>query len=496
MRPIHAPAIAAFTLMTGSASALPIDQSTDGPHLHQDCSHAHHPTAPGVELAHACWPTADGTLTGRRIPVETLDDETVALRRFMADRNLARGILPERIDIVFVGDGYTASEQDLFQSDVDAIEADLFQYEPFITYKPFFRVQRVEVVSNESGVDNDPVQGIERDTALNMGYWCGGTERALCVSVSRAIQAAGAGVITDVDQVIAISNSTKYGGVGYPSSNVGTSAGRNGAATQIVIHELGHSLGNLADEYTYGGPTNYTGGEPGTANVSIFNQAEQIAQERKWFRWMGASFPVFDNPVGTYEGGQYSVNGIYRPSSNSMMRSLGRRFNAPSAEQLIKEFYREVRPIEDSTPEDDELTSSDSIFCAPVQPDGHDLTIVWELNGNPIPAATDQTMLDLSTLGLDDSEQVITAIVVDPTPWVRDPSIRENFLTERRTWVVNRCERLADIDGNGELTFFDVSSFVLAFQIQDPIGDFNNDGLFNFFDFVDFINEFTNPCGN
>ncbi len=496
MPPIHAQAAASFALLAGSAAALPIDGPLDAPHLHQNCSHAHHPTAPGVELAHACWPAADGTLTGRRIPVETLDAETVALRQFMASRNLTRGTVPERIDIVFVGDGYTASEQGLFQSDVDAIEGDLFQYEPFTTYKPFFRVQRVEVVSNESGVDNDPVQGIERDTALNMGYWCGGTERALCVSVSRAIQAAGAGVMTDVDQVIAISNSTKYGGVGYPSSNVGTSAGRNSAATQIVIHELGHSLGNLADEYTYGGPTNYTGGEPGTANVSTYDQSEQIAQQRKWYRWMGASFPVFDNPVGAYEGGQYSVNGIYRPSNNSMMRSLGRRFNAVSAEQLIKEFYREVRPIEDSTPVDSELTGDDSIFCVPVQPDGHDLTIVWDIDGTPIPAATDQTTLDLTTLSLGNSERVITATVVDPTPWVRDPSIRQQFLTETRSWVVNRCERLADIDGNGVLTFFDVSSFTLAFQIRDPLGDFNGDGLFNFFDFVDFINEFTNPCGN
>jgi hypothetical protein len=491
MRPIHASAVVSILLASGAASA----QQFDAPHLHQDCSHAHHPTIPGVELAHACWPGEDGQLTGRRIPVETLDAETVALREHMANRDLLRGSVPNRIDIVFVGDGYTAAEQALFQSDVDAIEGDLFQFEPFITYKPFFRVQRVEVISNESGVDNDPTQGISRDTALNMAFWCGGTERALCVSVSAAIQAAGAGVSTDVDQVIAIANTTKYGGVGYPSSNVGTSSGRNSAATQIVIHELGHSLGNLADEYTYGGPTNYTGSEPGTANVSVFTQSEQVAQQRKWYRWMGASFPVFDNPVGTYEGGQYSVNGIYRPSQNSMMRNLGRRFNAPSAEQLIKEFYREVRPIEDATPESATLSANDSIYCVPVQPDGHDLLIVWELDGNPIPAATNQTTLDLSTLGLGTAEAIIKATVIDDTPYVRDPVIREQFLTETRTWVVNPCERLADIDGNGELTFFDVSSFVLAYQIQDPIGDFNNDGIFNFFDFVDFINEFTNPCG-
>lgn len=452
------------------------------------------PVAPGVELVHACWEGDDGILTGRLIPMNTLDPETVALRESLANRTLARGV-SDKIDIVFVGDGYTASEQGLFQSDVDAIEGGMFVYEPFITYRPFFRIHRVEVISPESGVDNDPTQGISRNTALDMAFWCGGTERALCVNVSKALNAAGNGVTTDVDQVVAIANTTKYGGVGYPSSNLATSSGRNGSATQIVIHELGHSLGNLADEYSYGGPVNYAGGEPGTANISIYNATQMAAQSRKWYRWLGVSRSGFDGPVNTSEGAHYSQTGIYRPSSNSMMRSLARPFNLPGAEALIAEFYREVPPIENATPADAIITGADIVFVQPVQPNGHSLDIFWELDGQPLVSATGQTHLDLAALGLDDGvERELRVTVVDPTDMVRSPIIRDGLLTQRITWTINPCVNAADLDNSGTLDFFDVSSFVIAYGLRDPVADFDNSGTFDFFDFSAFLAAFNNPC--
>ena len=78
---------------------------------------------------------------------------------------------------------------------------------------------------------------------------------------------------------------------------------------------MGHSLGDLADEYTYGGPTTYTGAELGPVDVSILSRQEQLDQERKWWRWMDASFSEFDGPVSTYEGGNYSEFGVFRPST-------------------------------------------------------------------------------------------------------------------------------------------------------------------------------------
>jgi len=56
----------------------------------------------------------------------------------------------------------------------------------------------------------------------------------------------------------------------------------------------------------------------------------------------------------------------------------------------------------------------------------------------------------------------------------------------------NAC--LADLNGDGELNFFDVSAFLNAFNAQDSIADFTGDGEFNFFDVSAFLNAFNAGC--
>jgi hypothetical protein len=52
----------------------------------------------------------------------------------------------------------------------------------------------------------------------------------------------------------------------------------------------------------------------------------------------------------------------------------------------------------------------------------------------------------------------------------------------------------ADINGDGELNFFDVSAYLMAYNAQDPIADFNEDGMFNFFDVSAFLTAFNAGC--
>lgn len=52
----------------------------------------------------------------------------------------------------------------------------------------------------------------------------------------------------------------------------------------------------------------------------------------------------------------------------------------------------------------------------------------------------------------------------------------------------------ADINGDGELNFFDISDFLAAFNSQDPIADFDGNGQFNFFDISDFLGAFNAGC--
>jgi len=53
---------------------------------------------------------------------------------------------------------------------------------------------------------------------------------------------------------------------------------------------------------------------------------------------------------------------------------------------------------------------------------------------------------------------------------------------------------LADLTGDGELNFFDVSAFLGAYSAMDPIADFDGNGSFNFFDISAFLNAFTMGC--
>ena len=141
-----------------------------------------------------------------------------------------------RIDLVFVGDGYLDTQLATYVAHLNNGIDELFSQEPFVTYGPYFNVHRVNVISPESGVDNDPNPGIDRDTALDMAFWCSGIERLLCVNVNKAYDYALNA--PEVDHVFAVANSSKYGGAGYIASDLATFSGGNGAAPEVAIHEM------------------------------------------------------------------------------------------------------------------------------------------------------------------------------------------------------------------------------------------------------------------
>ena len=52
----------------------------------------------------------------------------------------------------------------------------------------------------------------------------------------------------------------------------------------------------------------------------------------------------------------------------------------------------------------------------------------------------------------------------------------------------------ADLTGDGELNFFDVSAFLSAYSSNDPVADFTKDGEFNFFDVSAFLAAYGAGC--
>jgi len=331
----------------------------------------------------------------------------------------------KRINLVFIGDGYTKAQLSSYAGDVKNVVRQLFAEEPYRSYASYFNVHRVDVVSAESGVSQDP-QGANKQTALDMTYWCGGLERLLCVNEEKAL--AEASNAPRVDQILALANSERYGGAGYWNSKIATMAARSSYALELAIHEMGHALAGLSDEYDVAGSDCNNG-----ANVSSRDASEMMSARQKWFRWL-------DVPgISAFRGACYSATKFFRPTENSKMRQLGQPFYEVNLEAHIIAFYKMVRPIDDATAEG-EVGASEKIFVRPLAPTDHKLDVAWFVDGHALSHSRGHE-LELGALGLPAGRHTIKVKVVDPTPQVRDERARAKYMTEERSWTVTIGKR-------------------------------------------------------
>ncbi|MHC0428952.1 M64 family metallopeptidase [Streptomyces sp. O3] len=354
----------------------------------------------------------------------------------------------DRLDVVFVGDGYTAAELGQFHTDVKERWGEITAVEPYTTYQNLFNVWAVDAVSKESGVSGDPDQGVVRDTALGSYFWCSDIERLLCVDEGKVD--AYVARTPEVELVMVLANSEKYGGAGYNTPNprlgyegIATASAGNAQSGQVALHETGHSLGKLADEYfypDYPGYEEYTGPEPDDANLSTLT-ADQLRDSRtKWHRWLGETSPD-GGTVGAYEGGGYYVTGLNRPTEASLMRVLGKPFNLPGTEAMIAGFHRHAALATPVTPTKRPLRTRDTARAAlPTLYGAARLDVQWYLDGRRIDALAGRTSVRVSELGLrarDDRKHELTLRVSDPTDAVRDPRVARTLRTDV-TWRVRR----------------------------------------------------------
>ena len=348
----------------------------------------------------------------------------------------------KRFNLVVLGDGYTAAEQSKFLEHVDKHLNVLWTIEPFKTYRSYINVYAVSIVSAESGVDCDPaLDSPRRDTPLDMGLWGGcdptSVQRLLTVNGTAANTYANLvpGTTRANRQLLAIGNSDTYGGAGGANA---TATGGNALSALITPHELGHSLGGLQDEYDYlqrgvrGGP--YTGGEPDSTHHTLLTTQQMLAQHRKWYRWLGDASES-GGTIGRYEGGMYSSTGVWRPSAHSIMKTLGYHFDQVEREQMTQRISAKTNILADGVPAG-AVGADRVLWIETMYPVSHQLDVTWTVDGAV--AARRTRNLNLATLHLAPGTHTVTATVVDPTDFVRDPAIRGSAaLTQRRTWTVN-----------------------------------------------------------
>ncbi|MFL1380481.1 M64 family metallopeptidase [Nocardiopsis protaetiae] len=384
----------------------------------------------------------------------------------------------ERFNLVILGDGYTAEEMPLFREQLAEHLNVQWSIEPFRSYRNHFNVYAVETPSAESGVDCDPGQdGGTRDTALGMGFFNGcdasSLERLLTVDEAAANTAADLvpGVTADNRQILALANSTTYGGRG---GRTATATSGNALSALISPHELAHSLGGLQDEYPYyfrdTSLGRYPGGEPSSVHHTLMSAGEMTAAAAKWWRWLGEESEsggvIGAADPGGNEGGLYYSEGVWRPSRHSMLKTLGYYFDQVGREVMTHRIsgLRDRRTLPVSSTPEGEVGPRDVLWAEGPHPVYHELEYTWTVDGEELEQAAGARGLELAGLDLPAGAEVGVRIQ-DPTGFVRDPRIRDSAaMTRTLVWTVGEPLEPAD-PGADFIRFRDTERAVGASEV-------------------------------
>jgi hypothetical protein len=150
-----------------------------------------------------------------------------------------------KLDLLILGDGYTAGERGKFERDARRLADVLFATSPFKERQADINVWGLAPSSPQSGVSR-PSQGIHRRTPVGATYDAFDTERYLLTFENRAFREVAANAPYEVVEII--TNTDTYGGGGI-FNLYSTAAAGNLWAPYLFIHEFGHHLAGLADEY-------------------------------------------------------------------------------------------------------------------------------------------------------------------------------------------------------------------------------------------------------
>ncbi len=249
-------------------------------------------------------------------------------------------------NVVLLAEGFTAAEQPAFDTQAAAFVTAFVATAPFDELRSVINVFRVNVTSTDSGADDPAAAGGTGATArtyFDATFGGNGIRRLLLANATTALQVAAAQV-PEFTVVLVVVNSTVYGGSG---GSIGTYS-LAGGATEIAIHEMGHTAFGLADEYPYyaggaeTGHDHHPAGEPSQPNVTLDTARATL----KW-GWAvrattalptqsngscaqvdSSASPVPAGTVGTFEGAHYYHCGAYRPEFDCKMRNLSVPFCA------------------------------------------------------------------------------------------------------------------------------------------------------------------------
>jgi hypothetical protein len=338
------------------------------------------------------------------------------------------------INLVILGDGYTADQLLQYSVNARTFTNYLFNQPPYNAYKNYFNVFAIQVISAESGVKHPNTApdcnyyGVPESNPGNFfgtTFDYGGLHRLVTPTSYNKVGAVLASHIPDYDQVVLLANTTYYGG----SGGAYATATLHGQSNEIALHEIGHSFAGLADEYWAGYP--YAFERP---NLTQESDSTRV----KWKNWITPN-----TGIGVH---RHSDTFWYKPTKGACkMELLDKKFCAVCTEATIERIHTLLSPIRAFTPD-----TAGAILTTPSSPNffvslkniltsPNTLKSTWQLNGAPVPGSRDS--VEIVPGKLKEGLNNLSVSVIDTTLQTRSDS---HPIDHRYTvsWTLNHTSPL------------------------------------------------------
>lgn len=271
-----------------------------------------------------------------------------------------------KVDLLILGDGYTAAERAKFEQDARRFADILFSTSPFREHRGEFNVWGLCPPAEESGISR-PSTGVHHRSPVGASYDTFDTERYILTTDNRDLRDVASYAPYEFIEILV--NNKTYGGGGI-FNLYATVAADSEWAPYVFVHEFGHHFAGLADEY-YTSDVAYLPSakklEPWEPNVTALldslnlkwkdlvttgtpiptpwhkeefeayeheiqkqrrelraqnrpeSEMNQIFQEERRKEDALLSSDQYATKVGAFEGASYQARGYYRPQENCIM---------------------------------------------------------------------------------------------------------------------------------------------------------------------------------
>lgn len=336
-------------------------------------------------------------------------------------RTLVGPVQSNRLNLVIVGDGFTAAEQQKLREAAVKFSQIFFTSKEIGTHREGWSLHVLDAVSMQSGAD-DPSTNTSVDTLFDGNFGCAGIDRLYCVNDSKVFSYV-LQHYPQFDFVLVVGNSTKYGGAGGRLSTYTL----HDSAVDVAIHELGHTFARLADEYVDDATAHlYLPGycENCYANITQLTDLTQV----KWRHWFSDPAKVPTQPgqtgVGLFEGGYYSSKGFYRPKDNSFMLALGQPIGEVNGEAWVNQLYQNIGMYHSRQPQQQQVVQArgqNQQFSFALSVGSAQQKVQWYLNGQAMPQFENKT--DISCCQDQQQNYQITAVITDISGLIKAPAL-------------------------------------------------------------------------